>query len=599
LFKIDDFWKIFDLLKGDITSTGLSDVVDSVAQSEFGKTTNLFNNVIDQVSFNTDDYNRFKNFFITWYASHKTITSIQNKSSDPFSIPNTNLDELFRSFGFEYSNKFANIINTSGEDVNENKVNFFLDLVNLYKVKGTPNGLLNVLEYFGLNNIDINEYWLQKNEDGDLIFRSEIIVKSTNEKEVIDIEFSEITKNDNHWMLSESQILSLAEANSINFPSKSPYYEVRKSRENSATVYIVSRIIQDQYEAYQSTGVLPTQDALISILDEPVSFLELYLSTVYLFSEDYDYGNDNGPFLCYDATSFVQLDVISEYETLISNPSSREIREARLNQYFNNFTRNSSQNFLQTKSSVETILTTINSDLKDKLDNISIINKDEDVLLSFLIDISNWTNVNVVSKSSNIFYLIFGIPGLKRIYGDILNFFKPYRARMISSEIVSFHNRLLDSIRYSDLASMDIEQTVIDWDTANSKSCCLDLTVSCPDSTSGLLYSRETFDCGSYYDIGAVNDREEINIEDTYSDTLMCIPTDSTNNNIIHNLSYDSTSNIDLNIIEQIKESAGLLESDNISEVYVQTGGFCDFDGDGVFDCVSGFDNFNILVQEV
>ena len=104
MFSIDDFWKIFDLLKGE-TVTGLTSVTRSVAHSEEGSASNLFSNVIDQTSFDTPDYNRFRDFLINWYASHKTVTGVQSQVSDPFSIPDTHLDELFRSFGFNYSTK--------------------------------------------------------------------------------------------------------------------------------------------------------------------------------------------------------------------------------------------------------------------------------------------------------------------------------------------------------------------------------------------------------------------------------------------------------------------------------------------------------------
>ena len=38
--------------------------------------------------------------------------------------------------------------------------------------------------------------------------------------------------------------------------------------------------------------------------------------------------------------------------------------------------------------------------------------------------------------------------------------------------------------------------------------CCADdgTNVTCIDTTSALTYSRETYDCGSYHDIGSIND---------------------------------------------------------------------------------------------
>ena len=141
LFSLpDDLWKIFEVLQEE-SIPELSEVIKVLAKSEKTKASSLFSKTIDQPVFSTDDYFRLKSFLVDWYASVKTLTSSQTKTSDPFSIPDSHLDELFKSFGYDYS---SDLTIGTGVTINKNKVNFFLDLVNLYKIKGTPKAMIKV-----------------------------------------------------------------------------------------------------------------------------------------------------------------------------------------------------------------------------------------------------------------------------------------------------------------------------------------------------------------------------------------------------------------------------------------------------------------------
>ena len=127
MFTLNDLWKIFDVIKGEEVSD-ITIVLKALAQSEKATTQKLFENTIDQFTFNSKDYIRFKKFLINWYASLKTIGSMQSKVSDPFSLPDIHLDELIRSFGYPYS-KDINSLPGSKNAVNQSKVNLFFDLV--------------------------------------------------------------------------------------------------------------------------------------------------------------------------------------------------------------------------------------------------------------------------------------------------------------------------------------------------------------------------------------------------------------------------------------------------------------------------------------
>jgi len=206
MFTLDDFWKIFEVIKGEDEVSDFSEIIKSIAKSEKGKATRLFSNTLDQVSFSSNDYLKFRNFLINWYSSLKTITSIQSNISDPHALPNDHLDELFRSFGFSYSSNILSLP-SSQYVVNQSKVNLFLDLVNLYKIKGTPASIIKVLSYYGLTDLDIFEFWLEKKSKSDLIFRGKIISQNTLYKDDYIIPFESMVTDDPHWMLTKEQIL--------------------------------------------------------------------------------------------------------------------------------------------------------------------------------------------------------------------------------------------------------------------------------------------------------------------------------------------------------------------------------------------------------
>ena len=151
--KIDFFWKLFDAVAGG-PGEGITDVLNSLAKSDRAKLDTYFTEVIDQASFATEDYNRLRKFLVDLFATHRTLTSQTFSASDPHSLSNSDLDELFRSFGYLYSSQLRGF----DENPLEQKIQFFLDLVNLYKIKGTPQSLVDVLQYYGVTDIDVYEF---------------------------------------------------------------------------------------------------------------------------------------------------------------------------------------------------------------------------------------------------------------------------------------------------------------------------------------------------------------------------------------------------------------------------------------------------------
>ena len=128
MFNVNDFFKLMYYFKtGDSTAVDPNLII--LANDSKGKTENLFTNTIDLDCFASEDYKRLKNFLVSWYSSSRTFASTMQSASDIRSLPQDQLNDLINSFGFVDGLEKLN---------HSSKIDFFYDLVNLYKIKGTP-----------------------------------------------------------------------------------------------------------------------------------------------------------------------------------------------------------------------------------------------------------------------------------------------------------------------------------------------------------------------------------------------------------------------------------------------------------------------------
>lgn len=470
MFKIDDFWEIFKAVRDD-ADADVSDVLDAIAKSERATSQQFFENRFDQAAYATEDYKRLREFLIDWNAAHRTINTAERKAStDAFSMTEESLDEMFRSFGFNFSSGILSL----ETGLNLNKINFLLDLVNLYKIKGTPESIVSALEYYGITNIDLIEYFLKKDEKGEIIFDGNKITGSGEAfLDFIDrrISFEEMTGNDPHWMTTLSNLNTLIPQNKIGLPTKSPYFSLRSSillSEIYKPIAILSRVVQDQYDEWQSSGELPTQDASLSLLGKTVSLLELYVSFIYVYNYYYDYGTTGlDDFWCYDGTSFDYTEVThidNEYDSYRNHePTSRADQKQQISEFFDLFTRKRSSHFLQNKNSASILLDTLNPSLKAELGLVLDTYPKLDLIGPFVVDIDNWLKVNVDEKFANIAYYMFGTNSVTGNIDGVINFFKPYRARLRSFDnILIYNNRLTETIKVYDSMEYNVTENPID-----------------------------------------------------------------------------------------------------------------------------------------
>jgi len=526
--NIDDFWKILSEIQGN--TTDLTEPVKAIAHNEQATIDRFMNNVVDQISYNSADWTRIKAFITDWCAAHRTVSTYQSNISDIYEIPNDQLDELFRSFGYPYS---ASIKDSTSNEPPQNKINFFLDLVNLYKIKGTPQALLDVFKYYGISDLDIYEFQLQleertgKNND-DLIFKGQITVGTSGDTSPIYLPFKFLTENDPHWFQTESQIRELLANNNINFPSTTPYFAVKpvfdEEAIDAATGMLVRRV-QDQHDLWEDSGlpsensliVLP-QDAVITILGETTSMLTLYLACIYTFNKEFYVGAPASRFICYDGTNVVSANIMDEFRHITGRKIfTREEWKERWEEYLDTFSRIISDNFLQVSTDAGDVLGNLNPNIKNDLDNLAADNIE--VLGTLLTDLGEWVRNNISYGFINLSYILFGLDSFFGQMSDVVDFFKPYRARLIPLEQLQFRNRLFNSIIINDeLKAISVELDVHDFVTGDGVPCLV-------DSTASLFYARETYDCNSYFDIGAVTDISQdvfIEVYDDIRDRLAC-----------------------------------------------------------------------------
>lgn len=467
MFTIDDFTQLMRYFRGD-SVPNLDTNLIILAEDSKAKATTLFNENIDLACYATEDYKRLRNFLIPWYASLRSFSSTMRSASDVRSLPEDHLNELINSFGFV----------DSLEDISKsNKIDFFYDLVNLYKIKGTPTALERILFYFGIPNVELIEYWLQYDNDNNLIFHPVIIGNDVTGSSAYNIDFETITNNDPHWFLKKNEINQLFLNNKIAFPSKTPYFGLRPLLQISGSninpnLAILSRIIQDMYSNYLS-GVIPNKDLIVSDINVTASILDIYLAWAYSFNYINPKTQDTNDdcLMIYNGSMNNTYDSIIE---LYNNITSRKNIDTRdelknkqelLNTYF---TRLKSTSFLIDLNTAGTILQVLNPTLKSSIDNLLQIDNGTYILKVLIKNLSFWIKKNISSYTPDLSVITFGFSALTHL-SNVINFFKPYRSRLVTVE----HNFIIDNPLHDTVITEDsfrVEETnnFIDYDTADS-----------------------------------------------------------------------------------------------------------------------------------
>lgn len=496
MFNLNDFWKIFKYIYQNTNNNGneieLQDNVKAIALSEYSKSQLLFEETLDQISFSSQDYRKIRSFLINWYAANRTLTKLQQDSSELFFMTDENLDELFKSFGFNYSYGIREF---------ETKVNFFLDLVNLYKIKGTPASIKRALSYYGLRDIVLIEYFLQLDENNNLKFEPKPILDRQYQTNLNlrPLYFKDLTNLDSHWFQSADDIHTLLQQNKIGLPSKTPYFGIRPSYQFKSIEPVLiyfSNIIFNNIKDFVDNGTIQERDIFIEELNFSVSITELYLASVYCFNEAYGYSssldlryvtNNTGIIDSYD-------DFKDEYNKIYLDPDSRQDRQDRIDWFKNNFTRLLSDSYIKDSNDSLDLLETMNNDLYDEIIVWRQAGRLQEITPYLIQSLNTWLEENIDISFPDLTILTLGFEGLLESR-NIIDFFKPKRSRFLALDVLyEFDNRVFDSIKVEDNFSVDsIIQEFRIYGRPGQPSC-------------GFGHQGMIYDCGYSYDGGLVSE---------------------------------------------------------------------------------------------
>jgi hypothetical protein len=193
----------------------------------------------------------------------------------------------------------------------------------------------------------------------------------------------------------------------------------------------------------------------------------VYVATIYTFEKmfgnnnetNYErYGCYNG-FINYIGDPPIPSDLfhlIKDYEDLIKRPTSRLDRDSRLILLNEEWSRPLNINFLNSIRASEPLLTSLNPTFKAVIDSWFDIG-DQHYLITYLLGtLDNWIRINIDSKSPSMTITMLGL-GFREEILSIINFFKPYRARLAFMDTAfSIKNPLTESVLTDELLITEI-----------------------------------------------------------------------------------------------------------------------------------------------
>jgi len=524
-----------------------------IGYSEKQKIIDLFETIIDQPAFMTNDHKRFRKLLIDWYSTHRATVTHTRQSLDPHSMASEALNEMIKCFGFPYPHKIV---------TSNLKAQFILDIIELYKKKGTPRVLVKALQtYFGLNNVVLSEWWIHHNGINDTFYAKAhpIIPRSfrTDPRLTQELSYDVFIRNKPLWHLTEDKLRDLYDECVITLPSITTYISMNGTlnvMDINIALTILNRKIQESYEFWLATGTL-NKNVYLSKLSSVCSLLSLVLAITYLFNSQYSSTDTN--YLFYNGF-YAPLDVIDvdgnrddrddvdygfildEYKSLTIRPTTKVQRELLLEQRYDRFTEvGSTQSVTTALGDAATYLELIQPEFKEEIDN-QLLKGDTDSIISSLLEDLDFHMINNMEIIGfPISYLIIGAP-IEEYLKDVIDFFKPYHTQLRDfTNILSFDDPLGDSQLEADKTD---PQIIYQWHVEEGN------------------WADEIFDQGLVKDD---------NIYTISHDITYCC--DSTGEQIFTNIEFDEIGEVDLvtnpdgisNVFEIIIKVDGITTSYN------------------------------------
>lgn len=247
------------------------------------KLKNYFNKALRVDAFLNEDNLRMIDFAIDLQACKRTLNDKIMNITKPDIADNETLTNLLELFGY-----------TNHSLLDENtKRSFVQDIARLYKNKGNPSAIRDIINYTIFLDSEIVEFWLSRNrKDNDVFFIGQAVRDSFLGKLIgtINKDYNSLTLSDPHWQYTKSQIIELDNnLPGYGLPSMSPYFTLGINLDLaglSKGILYLSREAKRQYNIYNTNKNLFINEQLnrISSFDGYLSILELLLTTSYLYN---------------------------------------------------------------------------------------------------------------------------------------------------------------------------------------------------------------------------------------------------------------------------------------------------------------------------
>jgi len=438
----------------------------------------MFETIIDQPAFMSNDHKRLRKLLIDWHSAHRATITHMRQSLDPHSMSSEALNEMIRSFGFPYPHKIIS---------NNLKAQFILDIVELYKKKGTPWVLVKALQtYFGLNNVVLSEWWIHYNGALNNFYAKAhpVIPRAyrTDPRLAQELSYDLFIRNKPLWHISESELRELYNESRITLPSITTYISMNGTLsvlDLNIALNILNRTIQETYEFWIANGT-ENRNVYLSQLTSVCSLLDLVLAITYLFnsqhaSSDPRYQFYNGFFTPLDVPDaggdrddIDDVDyglILDEYNTINIRPATKAQREELLAERYAKFIEvGADQSVTTALADAGTFLGQIHPEFKEEIDDrVADGGSVSDILENLLGDLDFYMVNNMEILDFPMSYLIIGAP-IEENLKDVIEFFKPYHTQLRDfTSILSFDDPLGDSqIEEDEFGLMTISQQLVE-----------------------------------------------------------------------------------------------------------------------------------------
>lgn len=563
-----------------------------LAYSEKQKIINFFESIVDQPAYSSNDHLRLRRMIIDWYTGLKTPIAEVGQGSDPFNLPAEALNELIRSFGFPYPHKIIS---------NNSKAQFLLDIVDIYKNKGTPKTLVRVLQtYFGLSDIILSEWWIHRDATGEFIAKSKPVIPRAlrkNPNMIATLPYNTFISRDPLWRLSETQLSRLYSESQITLPSITSRVSLQGTINITSGLIppltILNRKLQESYEFWLANGDMNRNIHLGRFISS-VSLLELVIAISYCFQT---YGDIKGTNYTFYNGIYAPLDVadddgnrddiddadygliIDEYNNLSVRPTTRDERSTNLTTRDSKFTslisdqsvtkifiRDSTASlpgynvtegygFDTTSSELGITLNSMNPDFKAELDDYIKTGGDVRNLINYLMmDLEFHMMYTMEIMKYPISALVIGSPITQHLE-DVIDFFKPMHVIVRDfSTILAIDDPLADSqLEDDEQGTMVIKQNIVEegnWaDEIFDQGLTMDSTITTINSFiyDETIYSDSTSDHDS---LSLTTIKQILTDEPTVTEECLLQIShtfiDKSSFGLDHGLCLDGANNIDL-----------------------------------------------------